>query len=128
MSRWNGKHPIPYDFFFSFNSATGQNLDWYFKPWFFENKYPDLTLSATISGGGVDINVFNKGGLPVPVKIKIYYEDGTSEFVYEKNADEWKNGNTADKVVLQMKKKIKKIELGTTQIPDVNMKDNTVEF
>lgn len=128
MSRWNGKHPIPYDFFFSFNSASGQNLDWYFKPWFFENKYPDLTLSATISGGEVDINVFNKGGLPVPVKIKFYYEDGTSEFVYEKNADEWKNGNTAVKAVIQMKKKIKKVELGTTQIPDVNMKDNTVEF
>ncbi len=128
MSRWNGKHPIPYDFFFTFNSASGQNLDWYFKPWFFENKYPDLTLSATISGVGVEINVFNKGGLPVPVKIKFYYEDGTSEFVYEKNADEWKNGNTTVKAVLQMKKKIKKVELGTAQIPDVNLKDNTVEF
>ncbi|MHB9039741.1 MAG: M1 family metallopeptidase [Melioribacteraceae bacterium] len=128
MNRWNGKHPIPYDFFFSFNSASGQNLDWYFNPWFFENKYPDLILSAKITDNGVSISIANKGGLPVPVKLKFYYEDGTNEFVYEKNADEWKNGNTTVKTVIQTKKKIKKVELGTTQIPDVNMKDNTVEF
>jgi hypothetical protein len=128
MNRWNGKHPIPFDFFFTFNYVTGQNLDWYFNPWFFENKYPDLTLSAKITDNGVSISIVNKGGLPVPIKLKFNYEDGTNEFVYEKNADVWKNGNVAVTTVLQMKKKVKKIELGTTQIPDVNMKDNTVEF
>ncbi len=128
INRWNGKHPIPFDFFFTFNKTDGQNLDWYFKPWFFENKYPDLSLVAKIVDGGVSVNVTNKGGLPVPVKLKFYYEDGTNEFVYEKNADEWKNGNVAVTTFLQTKKKVKKIELGTTQIPDVNPNDNIVEF
>ncbi|MCX6169586.1 MAG: M1 family metallopeptidase [Ignavibacteriales bacterium] len=128
MNSWNGKHPIPFDFFFTFNSASGQNLDWYFNPWFFENKYPDLVLSAKVSGDGVIVNIANKGGLPVPVKLKFYYDDGTSEFVYEKKADVWKNGNASVTTLIQAKKKVKKVELGTTQIPDVNTKDNTVEF
>jgi hypothetical protein len=44
MDRWHGKHPIPYDFFNTFNNVSGQNLDWFFKPWFFEQGYPDLGI------------------------------------------------------------------------------------
>ena len=128
INRWNGKHPIPIDFFFTFNETAGQNLDWYFKPWFFENKYPDLSLTAKNIEGGVSVNVSNKGGLPVPIKIKFYYDDGTNAFVYDKTASEWKNGNIGITTFVSSKKKVVKIELGSTQTPDVNLNDNTVEF
>ena len=128
MNRWNGKHPIPYDFFFTFNETSGQNLDWYFKPWFFETKHPDLSLFVDKRKDGVSVSVSNKGGLPVPIKIKFYYEDGTSELVYDKNADEWKDGKVGLLTIIKPKTNVKKIELGNTQIPDVNLKDNTVEF
>ena len=128
MNRWNGKHPIPYDFFFTFSKAAGQNLDWYFRPWFFENKYPDLFLVAKIDDNGVTVNIVNKGGLPLPIKIKFYYADGTDEFVYEKNADQWSKGIFAITEFIQSKKKITKIEDGTSQIPDVNLTDNIVEI
>ncbi|HEY6435904.1 MAG TPA: M1 family metallopeptidase, partial [Ignavibacteriaceae bacterium] len=42
IQRWKGKHPTPYDFFFTFNDVTGQDLNWFWKPWFFESGYPDL--------------------------------------------------------------------------------------
>ncbi len=44
IKRWHGKHPIPYDFFFTFNEVTGKDLSWYWKPWFFERGYPDLAI------------------------------------------------------------------------------------
>lgn len=128
MNNWNGKHPVPYDFFFAFSRTAGQNLDWFFRPWFFESKYPDLSLTAKKIEGGTSVNVFNKGGLPVPIKIKFYYDDGTDAVVYDKTASEWKNGNTGITSFFASKKKVIKAELGTPQIPDVNLKDNTVEF
>ena len=128
MSNWNGKHPVPYDFFNIFSKSSGQKLDWYFKPWYIETKYPDLSLSAKPVNGGFNINVINKGGLPLPVKIKFYYEDGTRAVVYQKNADEWKDGKSSVDTIIHSDKKVTKIELGTSQIPDVNLKDNVVEF
>ena len=41
MKRWNGKHPTPYDFFFSINDASRENLSWFWTPWFFQSGYPD---------------------------------------------------------------------------------------
>jgi len=128
MNRWNGKHPIPYDFFFTFNNTAGQNLNWFFKPWFFETKYPDLSLSADKRKDGVSISISNKGGLPVPIKIKFYYDDGTDAVVYDKTASAWKDGNIGITTFIPSKKNVIKIELGSTQTPDVNLKDNTVEF
>jgi aminopeptidase N len=31
MNRWNGKHPTPYDFFFTFNDVSKQDLSWFYK-------------------------------------------------------------------------------------------------
>ena len=127
MNKWNGKHPLPYDFFFTFNKTSGQNLDWYFKPWFFEMKYPDLSLELiSVKENKAEIKVVNKGGLPLPVKIKIYYYDGGQEEVYNASAKIWEKGDGYLDLNLEVKKKISKIELGSPQIPDVNLKDNSV--
>ena len=37
MDNWNGKHPIPWDYFNSMNTGSGQNLNWFFNNWFFSN-------------------------------------------------------------------------------------------
>jgi len=127
MSKWNGKHPLPYDFFFSFDKTAEQNLDWFFKPWFFEMKYPDLSLELiTVNETNVMVKVVNKGGLPLPVKIKVYYSDGKQEEVYNASAKIWEKGDNYLDINLDVKKKITKIELGSTQIPDVNLKDNII--
>ncbi|MDQ6890121.1 MAG: M1 family metallopeptidase, partial [Bacteroidota bacterium] len=41
---WNGKHPTPYDFFYSFNNASGKDLNWFWQKWFFGWEYPDLAI------------------------------------------------------------------------------------
>src|SRR5690349_17276687 len=44
MARWNGKHPIPWDFFNSFNNTAGRNLNWFWNNWFFSNNYIDVAI------------------------------------------------------------------------------------
>ncbi len=129
INRWNGKHPTPYDFFFTFNDVARQNLNWFWKSWFFDTKYPDLSiLKFYQKRSKVEIKIHNKGCLPLPVEIKATYEDGNDEIIYHAEADIWKDGSKEKTLILNSKKKIKKIQLGNPQIPDVNLKDNIYEL
>jgi hypothetical protein len=38
--RWHGKHPTPYDFFYTFDAVAGESLSWFWQPWFFESGAP----------------------------------------------------------------------------------------
>ena len=29
MERWHGKHPTPWDFFYTFDDVSGRDLDWF---------------------------------------------------------------------------------------------------
>ena len=128
MKRWNGKHPTPYDFFFTFDNVTGEDLSWYWKPWFFEMKYPDLAIvNIKQENGKAECTIDNIGGMPVPVILKAYFDDGTNETVYNQSAKIWKDGSKELKADFTTNKKVTKIELGTTQIPDVDNSNNLLK-
>jgi hypothetical protein len=122
--RWNGKHPVPYDFFYTFNEVCEENLNWFWTPWFFENKYPDLSLKSE-KGNGEEIllTVKNTGGIPLPVKIKAYYSDGSYEYIINEKASVWKNSSELSRSI-KPKSRIIKFELGAPQIPDVDLQNN----
>ncbi|MFT3909924.1 MAG: M1 family metallopeptidase [Ferruginibacter sp.] len=121
---WNGKHPIPYDFFYSMNAGTGKNLNWFWKKWFFDNGVPDLAISKfTSTGKQKKILVESKGTKPVPVDITVVYEDGATE-KFHRNISVWEKGNKTVTINFSSGKKIQKIKLGSTYVPDVNKKDN----
>ncbi len=125
MERWNGKHPAPFDFFFSFNDLSGKNLDWYWQAWFFETLKPDLSLvPIQIKGKNAHFRIENRGGLPLPIYLTIELKDGTIESRHM-GADVWANGTTSWEFDEKMDDKIKEIKLGVGWIPDVNSKDNT---
>jgi len=125
IKNWNGKHPIPYDFFFTFNKATGKNLNWFWKPWFFEFGYPDLSIQKVeVNESGVSITVKKEGNIPVPVKLIVYYDDDTESVVY-KDVSIWEDGNNEIIITEKTDKIIHKIVLGDSHIPDVNRNNNT---
>jgi len=124
---WNGKHPLPYDFFFTFNKYAGEDLSWYFKPWFFEKGVPDLAIeNVKLNKNKLSFDVRKLGSIPVPVSIKILFDDNSTKEFYE-TAKVWKD---KDKISYELKvdKKPLSIELGTKKIPDVNRKDNEYYF
>jgi len=124
---WNGKHPLPYDFFFTFNKYAGEDLSWYFKPWFFEKGVPDLAIeNVKLNKNKLSFDVRKLGSIPVPISIKILFDDNSTKEFYE-TAKVWKD---KDKISYELKvdKKPLSIELGTKKIPDVSRKNNEYYF
>ncbi|MGH2564065.1 MAG: M1 family aminopeptidase, partial [Ginsengibacter sp.] len=118
MNNWHGKHPVPYDFFYSFNNASGKNLNWFWQKWFFEWVYPDLSIkSIGKSGAGTEITIENKGGLPLPVYITVTSSE--QKTVIKSTAEIWKDGRSVTSFQTKLYfAEISKVELGNEFIPD----------
>ena len=84
MSRWHGKHPTPWDFFYTFDNVAKRDLDWFWNDWFFSNGYIDLAVRGVKrAGGGYAVSIENIGGMDAPVDLILRYQDGSSETVHE---------------------------------------------
>ena len=107
--RWMFKHPTPADFFRTMEDASGIDLDWFWRGWFYTTDVTDIGIKNVkkyhtklnnnnidfiedISKGlsfGPDKNrdskfhyeiTYNKpGGLVMPIIVHFNYKDGTSE-------------------------------------------------
>lgn len=44
-TRWKFKHPTPADFFRTMEDASGTDLDWFFRGWFFTTQYCDISIN-----------------------------------------------------------------------------------
>jgi len=124
MNDWHGKHPIPYDFFYSINRASGTNLNWFWNKWFFEWVYPDLAISRVEKlSSGTRITIENKGGLPLPVYLTITANGKVQ--ILRTTAEVWKSGKrefTVESTTSFVT--VTKIELGNQFIPDKFTDDN----
>ncbi len=52
MDRWHGKHPTPWDFFYTYNDVAGKNMNWFWTNWFFTNNYIDLAIDGVKDANG----------------------------------------------------------------------------
>lgn len=122
MSRWNGKHPLPYDFFNTFNEVVGENLNWYWQPWFFEAGYPDLGIKSVSDKNEVVIEKL--GTHPIPISLYYITADNQSEKIYQSTAI-WKDGKKAFTIQLPPDIELKSLELGNDHIPDMVPENNS---
>jgi hypothetical protein len=123
IQQWQGRHPIPFDFFNCMNTGAGKNLNWFWKKWFLDAGVPDLSIKkVNKAAAGFNITIECTGHKPVPVDLTINYADGSKERVHRSIAV-WENANTVT-LTLPAKKSVKSIALGSTYVPDVNRKDN----
>ena len=86
IKHWAFKHPQPSDFFRAMNNATGENLNYFWKGWFYKKwkidqavesvKYIDNDISK-----GVIIKIKNNQMLPMPVVVEITQSNGKAERV-----------------------------------------------
>jgi hypothetical protein len=111
MDRWHGKHPIPWDYFNSMNSASGKDLNWFFNNWFFTNGYIDLALtSANKTAQGTVVTLKNIGGFAVPVNLKVSYADGSSETLH-RTPEIWRTNQQQATITLPPAKAVQSVEL-----------------
>ncbi len=125
MNRWHGKHPLPWDFFFTFNDASGKNLNWFWNNWFFSNYYIDLAIkSAVKSGNGYSVTIENIGGMAAPVNVVVNYSDGTKESFHQTPVI-WQNNQQQSTVKISTNKKIESINLDGGIFMDADTNNNT---
>lgn len=125
INNWHGKHPMPYDFFYSINTGAGENLNWFWKRWFFDSGVTDMAIaSVKKTSDGYAITVDNKSLKPMPVDLTLEYEDGEQEKLHL-SIGVWKGDITQTTTVIFTTKKLKKVILGSTYVPDKNKKDNS---
>jgi aminopeptidase N len=125
INRWHGKHPMPWDMFYTFNDASGQNLNWFWSNWFFTNNYIDLAVKeVSASSKGTTVTVENIGGYVAPFDIAIIYADGTKETVHQTPAV-WKDNQKMTTVKITSKKKVQSIVIDGGIFMDANTKNNS---
>ncbi|MCB9315490.1 MAG: M1 family metallopeptidase [Lewinellaceae bacterium] len=121
---WQGKHPLPWDFFNCMNAGAGQNLNWFWKAWFFDNGVPDLAIQMVQpTGRKKRISVALKGSKPLPIDLTVTYADGSTEKIH-RSIGVWENGAQVADIPVSSKNDIVKVELSDPHVPDVDRSDN----
>jgi hypothetical protein len=124
IRQWHGKHPMPYDFFNCINTGSGQNLNWFWKNWFFDRGIPDLAITrVTLQKNLATIVITNMGTKPIPINLTLYFSDGSTQLVHE-SVIAWKNGNKTFTITHITHKRLKKLVLGGIYDADINKADN----
>jgi len=123
MDRWHGKHPTPWDFFYSFNDAAGRNLNWFWQDWFFTNNYIDIAIDKV---EGSNVQITNIGGFAIPFDIDVQYTDGSAAATHQTPAL-WSSGQKTVSASLPSGggKQIRSVRLKTGIFVDADASDNT---
>ncbi|MDR6370909.1 hypothetical protein J2795_002045 [Chryseobacterium bernardetii] len=125
---WAFKHPTPWDFFHTMENVSGEELNWFWRGWFFNNWKIDQSVQRVeyINGNsknGALITVENLGQLPMPTTIQVKFKTGNIQ-IFKIPIEVWKK-NTKWTVKVNSDKEIKEVKLDPTdQIPDINPKNN----
>jgi hypothetical protein len=84
IATWAYRHPSPSDFFRYMESASGEDLTWWWRGWYFENWQLDLGVrDAAYVGGdatkGLKVTLESRQKLVMPATLRIDYADGSHE-------------------------------------------------
>lgn len=127
MERWHGKHPIPWDFFNSFNNISGKNLNWFWNNWFFTHGYDDLAVEkVTKTKNGYSIIINNVGGFAIPFDVKINYANRTTSGLHQSPAV-WEQNEKQTTVNIKTDKQITSLTIDNGIWMDANEADNKWE-
>ena len=129
IKHWAFKHPLPYDFFRAMNDAAGEDLNWFFKPWFFttwklDQAIQSVTYVENDPEKGAIITLVNKDKLAMPVELKITQANGTVETLHMP-VNIWQRGGVW-KFKYPSTSAIKSIIIDPNhELPDSDLKNNT---
>lgn len=124
IQRWAFKHPDPLDLFWTFEDATGQDLDWYFHPWMYTTGVLDQAVTdVEVGGGGVTVSVEDRGEIRMPILVEVTTASGeavTASF----GPEVWDGRRAQLRVVVEGT--VTGVTLDPRELlPDVNRGDNS---
>lgn len=86
VARWAFKHPTPADFFRTIESATGEDLSWFWRGFFYSTDVLDIGIDSvtTLSRDGRSVAMVElrkHTSIPFPVELRLKLADGTVQEV-----------------------------------------------
>lgn len=125
IRRWEGKHPTPFDLFYTMNDVLGENFNWFWNAWYMDFGYPDLGME--LKEDQLLVKRMGARALPLPVKLTIEYKDGTSA-VISRPMNIWKNGSRQLAIEIEDLPGIKSIILDMKNVPDIDHSNNYLKI
>lgn len=125
VRHWESRHPLPWDFFNTFNRSSGENLDWFWKGWFFDFGMPDLGIATVqLDAANTRITIARKGSMPLPVLLTLTLDNG-EERTMQRPASIWADGSSEAVFEVKTDRPVRSIVLGGGWIPDGKPSDNS---
>ena len=121
------KHPQPTDFFNYIENATGENLNWFWRTWFYSNGNIDLAIDKVEKrDNGTRITFLNNGEIPMPIIFEVTFEDGSKE-TKKLPVEIWQR-NSQWIYLLESDKDVIKVQIDPKgYLPDATLSDNVWE-
>ncbi|HEU0300079.1 MAG TPA: M1 family metallopeptidase [Longimicrobium sp.] len=90
--RWAFRHPYPWDLFATFEEVAGEDLDWFWRTWFYETWTLDQAVAlVTEDARGATIVIEDRGLAPMPARVTVTRENGETQGV-EVPVETWLEG------------------------------------
>jgi hypothetical protein len=125
IERWQGKHPLPWDMFNTFEDVTGEDLTWFWQNWFYSDGYVDLGIAGvTGSDGSYAVEVENTGGFAVPFAVQATYADGSRAAV-TRDPSVWKDSPDGVTIPLERHAEPMQVVVSAGLFGDAGPSDNT---
>lgn len=98
VDRWAFKHPTPWDFFRTIENASGEDLAWFWREWFFDNDrldqgIKDVKYIDNDPAKGALITLVNEDKMALPVIVEIKDSDG-QDTTFTLPVEIWQRGDT----------------------------------
>ncbi|MGD8428116.1 MAG: M1 family metallopeptidase, partial [Balneolaceae bacterium] len=126
---WAFKHPRPKDFFRLMNNATGEDLNWFWKEWFYKSWKLDQSVEQVRyteqnPSKGAIITIKNNDQMVMPATVKVWESNGNTG---SENlpVEIWQRGGTWS-FKYNSTSPIDSVKIDPhNQLPDINLKNNT---
>jgi hypothetical protein len=132
IEHWAYKHPSPDDFFRTMNNESGEDLNWFWKEWFYNNWQLDLAVESVSykdndPKNGADITITNLQKMAMPATVEIVLKDGSKQR-FQLPVETWMQSAT-HKIHLTTTQKIGSVTIDPDEVlPDSNRKNNSLFF
>ncbi len=128
IERWAYKHPYPWDIFNTIEDVAGMDLSWFWRSWYYETWTLDQSISDVYEDGDDTVIIIEDlGNIPMPVHLKITYEDErTVEDTVDVNF--WLAGNRIKELRVPTNSGVVSVEIDpSNNFPDINRQNNSWE-
>ncbi|UCG87039.1 MAG: M1 family metallopeptidase [Gemmatimonadota bacterium] len=128
IGTWAFKHPKPWDLFNIFDRVSGEDLDWFWRSWYYETWVLDHEVAAVSQmNGTATILIRDRGWVPMPARVTITLADGTV-LTREVPVRHWLAGNTTAEIMMDVDQAVTRVEIDAAEaFPDIDRSNNTWE-